>query len=95
MAIGGGATGNYTNGVLNLVAINALNYLSGNIGKPGGILFNPKPAFANPVKTSQTDILQLKSDISDAGALIVYNTNPAFNALVHQILVRLCRLYLL
>ena len=80
LAIGGGATGNYTNGVLNLVAINALNYLSGNIGKPGGILFNPKPAFANPVKTSQTDILQLKSDISGAGALIVYNTNPAFNA---------------
>jgi len=80
LAIGGGATGNYTNGVLNLLAINALNYLSGNIGKPGGILFNPKPAFAKPVKTGQTDILQLKSHISGAGALIVHNTNPAFTA---------------
>jgi anaerobic selenocysteine-containing dehydrogenase len=80
LAVGGSAVANYTNGVLNLLAINALNYLSGNIGKPGGILFNPKPAVGKANMTNHTDILQLTSDLSGAGALIVYNTNPVFSA---------------
>ena len=80
LAIGGGATANYSNGVSNLVAINALNYLSGNIGVPGGILFNPKPAFSDSSSNKQADILQLKNEISGSEVLIVNNTNPVFNA---------------
>ncbi len=80
LAIGGGATANYSNGVSNLVAINALNYLSGNIGVPGGVLFNPEPAFSGSSLNKQTDILQLKNEISGSEVLIVNNTNPVFNA---------------
>ncbi|SVC25926.1 uncharacterized protein METZ01_LOCUS278780, partial [marine metagenome] len=43
LAIGGGAAGDHSNGVETLIAINALNYLIGNIGKAGGVVFNPEP----------------------------------------------------
>lgn len=41
LAIGGGTAGAHTNGVFNLSAIYALNHLVGNVGKPGGVIFNP------------------------------------------------------
>ena len=44
MAIGGGSAAAHTNGLFNLKAIYALNYLVGSVGKPGGIIFNPEPA---------------------------------------------------
>ena len=44
LAIGGGSAANHSNGVDTLVAVNALNYLVGNLGKPGGLVFNPEPA---------------------------------------------------
>ena len=39
LAIGGGSAGNNTNGVDTLVAVNALNYLVGNLGNEGGLVF--------------------------------------------------------
>ena len=83
LAIGGGASGNYSNGTINLVAVNALNYLSGNIGEIGGILFNSKPSFSVSSQkrpTSFSRILQLIDDVSagKVNVLIVHNTNPLF-----------------
>ncbi|MFQ5860459.1 MAG: molybdopterin-dependent oxidoreductase, partial [Dehalococcoidia bacterium] len=43
LAIGGGPAAAQTNGLFNLTAIFALNFLVDNIGKPGGIRFNPPP----------------------------------------------------
>src|SRR6185295_7102966 len=42
LALGGGAAAGATNGGATLVAINALNYLAGNLGQPGGVLANPQ-----------------------------------------------------
>lgn len=41
LAIGGGSAGAHSNGLFNLEAIYALNYLVGSVGTPGGIIFNP------------------------------------------------------
>ena len=41
LAIGGGSAGATNNGLFNLEAIYALNYLVGSVGAPGGITFNP------------------------------------------------------
>ena len=41
LAIGGGSAAAHTNGVFNLTAIYALNYLVGAVGRPGGIILNP------------------------------------------------------
>ena len=41
LAIGGGSAGAHTNGLFNLEAIYALNYLVGSVGTKGGIKFNP------------------------------------------------------
>ncbi|MCI0797567.1 MAG: molybdopterin-dependent oxidoreductase [Chloroflexi bacterium] len=41
LAIGGGSSGAHTNGLFNLEAIYALNYLVGSVGTPGGVIFNP------------------------------------------------------
>ena len=41
LAIGGDSTAAHTNGLFNLSAIYALNYLVGSVGTKGGVLFNP------------------------------------------------------
>jgi len=41
LAIGGGSAGAHSNGLFNLEAIYALNYLVGSVGAAGGIRFNP------------------------------------------------------
>ena len=41
LAIGGGSAGAHSNGLFNLEAIYALNYLVGSVGAEGGIRFNP------------------------------------------------------
>ena len=42
LAIGGGSAGAHSNGLFNLEAIYALNYLVGSVGAEGGIRFNPE-----------------------------------------------------
>ncbi|MBI2965929.1 MAG: molybdopterin-dependent oxidoreductase [Chloroflexi bacterium] len=45
LVIGGGSAGAHTNGVQNLSAIYALNYLLGSVGARGGVWFNPPSPF--------------------------------------------------
>tara|TARA_B110000116_G_scaffold167454_1_gene144705 strand:- start:571 stop:2850 length:2280 start_codon:yes stop_codon:yes gene_type:complete len=83
LAIGGGAAGNHTNGVDTLVAVNALNYLVGNIGKPGGVVFNPDPVVGSSTAGRQANFAAMQDLAENArqGAievLIINNTNPLF-----------------
>ena len=83
LALGGGAMGGHTNGVDALVAVNALNYLAGNVGRPGGVLFNPPPAFgprARAAHASYRDMLALAEDARRGRIeiLVVSDTNPVF-----------------
>lgn len=81
LAIGGGAAGNHTNGVDILIAVNALNYLVGNLGRAGGLVFNPPPAVDSPRRqASYRTMLELAQD-ARAGrieVLILNKTNPVF-----------------
>ena len=47
LAIGGDTAGSHTNGADSLSAIYSLNYLADNVGKKGGVIFQPKPALPN------------------------------------------------
>ena len=83
LAIGGGAAANHTNAVDTLVAVNALNYLVGNIGKAGGVVFNPDPVTGGSVIDRQANYRTMQNLIENArdgniDVLIVNNTNPAF-----------------
>jgi len=83
LAIGGGATANHTNGVDALVAVNALNYLVGNLGKEGGVVFNPDPLIGQGLRPRQASYDQMLDFIDDARAgridvLIINGTNPVF-----------------
>jgi anaerobic selenocysteine-containing dehydrogenase len=83
LAIGGGAAANHSNGVDTLVAINALNYLVGNIGKPGGVVFNPSPVNGGSTGSRQADYRAMQDFVENArqgqiDVLIINNTNPAF-----------------
>ena len=82
LAIGGGAASAHTNGVDTLVAVNALNYLIGNIGRPGGVIFNPQPAVAGGAgrRANFRSMQQLaeRARGGDIDVLIVSNANPLF-----------------
>ncbi len=83
LAIGGGAAGNHTDSVNALVAVNALNYLAGNIGKPGGVVFNPDPVAGGSAIDRQANYRTMQQLVENArdgriDVLIVNNTNPAF-----------------
>jgi menaquinone reductase, molybdopterin-binding-like subunit len=83
LAIGGGAAANHTNGVDTLVAVNALNYLVGNIGRPGGVVFNPDPVTGGSAIDRQANYRTMREFVENArngniDVLIVNNTNPAF-----------------
>ncbi|MED5534236.1 MAG: molybdopterin-dependent oxidoreductase [Pseudomonadota bacterium] len=83
LAIGGGAAGNYSNGVDTLVAVNALNYLVGNLGREGGLVFNPEPIVgrgANASQATYSSMLDLARDArqGEIDVLILNQTNPVF-----------------
>lgn len=83
LAIGGGAAGNHSNGVDTLVAVNVLNHLVGNIGKAGGVVFNPAPAIPQAASNRHANYRSLKalSERAQQGSidvLIVNSANPAF-----------------
>lgn len=83
LAIGGGAAGNHSNGVDTLVAVNALNYLAGNLGVEGGVVFNPEPVSGRGLSSRQANysgMLEFAEDarLGEIGALIVNQTNPVF-----------------
>ena len=85
LAIGGGEAGAHSNGLFNLSAIFALNYLVGSVGKrpgEGGIIFNP-PAPIDGIPSAATagsfgDWLRVTSDLRDGRIkiLMVHGANP-------------------
>jgi len=83
LAIGGGAAGQYSNGVDTLTAVNALNYLVGNLGKKGGLVFNPEPAFGPQPQLHRADYRTMVEFAEAARegrieVLIINQTNPVF-----------------
>jgi anaerobic selenocysteine-containing dehydrogenase len=83
LAIGGGAAGGHTNGVDILVAVNALNYLVGNLGAQGGLVFNPPPVVGAGFPQRQASyrtMLELAQDARNGRieVMIVSKTNPVF-----------------
>ncbi len=83
LAIAGGATAAGTNAVASIVAVNALNYLAGNLSQPGGIIFNPDPAFSATAGSRQAGFQGMLDLIGamkagDVDVLLVHDTNPVF-----------------
>ena len=83
LAIGGGEAGAHTNGLFNLSAIFALNYLVGSVGTKGGIIFNPPPPEElelppPPTSGSLVDWLRAADDIRTGKIklLMVNGANP-------------------
>jgi len=83
LAIGGGGAAAGTNGVTTLLAINLLNYVNGNIGKAGGVLFNPEPAISGGSGQrlgSHKEMQKFIKSMSrgDVDVLLLTSTNPAY-----------------
>ena len=84
LAIGGGSAGAHSNGLFNLNAIYALNYLSGSVDQLGGITFNPSPPISDlptaPDATSFSDFRDLAGRMSGGQikALLVRNADPFY-----------------
>lgn len=87
LAIGGGNAGSHSNGMDTMIAINALNYLVGNLGQPGGVVFNPSPVVGSDSHTlphaRQANYHRMLEFIDEARegkieVLILNNTNPVF-----------------
>ena len=83
LAIGGDGAGRHSNGVDALTAITALNYLAGNLGIEGGMVFNPEPLAGQGAAARQASyraMLELAEDARQGRiqVLIVNRTNPVF-----------------
>ncbi|HIM36723.1 MAG TPA: 4Fe-4S ferredoxin [Dehalococcoidia bacterium] len=84
LAIGGGSAGAQTNGLFNLKAIYALNYLVGSVAAEGGIRFNPGSPLDNAPASAPTgtlnDWIRVKQDL-DSGAInmmLLRQANPVY-----------------
>ncbi len=64
LAIGGGSAGAHSNGLFNLEAIYALNYLVGSVGAGGGIRFNPASPLEGVPAGSQAGSLSDWADVA-------------------------------
>ena len=80
LAVGGSSAGAHTNGLFNLAAIYSLNVLVGNIGKEGGLHFNPvplSPAAGQSLPDSTfRDWQAIAADIGNVEVLMVRNADP-------------------
>jgi menaquinone reductase, molybdopterin-binding-like subunit len=84
LAIGGGQAGAHTNGTASVAAVLLLNVLTGNVGIPGGVLFNeatpiaglPDPASASGLPEWQRLVTSIRSGEIDAA--FVYDANPVY-----------------
>jgi anaerobic selenocysteine-containing dehydrogenase len=79
LALGGGAASAGTNGGATMLAVNALNYLAGNLGQPGGVLANPQPPIpdGHERRGHQGAVRDLLAAAA-AKTLIVRGANPLF-----------------
>ena len=83
LAIAGGATTAGTNAVASVVAVNALNYLAGNLNQPGGVIFNSGASYSRAGDSRQTGLqgaLELVNAMKagDVEVLLLHDTNPVF-----------------
>ena len=81
LAIAGGAAAAGTNAVASLIAVNALNHLAGNLGQPGGIIFNAAPAFGSATRhAGLTQMAELAVAMQDGAieVLLLHDTNPVY-----------------
>ncbi|MGA9883131.1 MAG: molybdopterin-dependent oxidoreductase [Candidatus Acidiferrales bacterium] len=88
VALIGDAAAAYTNSLFSTLAVNALNALLGNVGKPGGIQFSPvwnsgngKPTGAQELSGGEavrTLAEEIESNPDSVGALLIYGANPVF-----------------
>ena len=83
LAIGGGEAGAQSNGMFNLTAIYALNFLVGSVGRrpgSGGVVFNPAPPVASAAVDagSLTDWMTAAEDLRSGSVrvLMVRGANP-------------------
>ena len=82
LAIGGGSASAHTNGLFNLEAIYALNYLVGSVGSKGGIRFNPDSPLKDVPAASQAGTLnewkRVKEDLANSNIrmLMLHQTDP-------------------
>ncbi|MBM2825955.1 MAG: molybdopterin oxidoreductase [Dehalococcoidia bacterium] len=85
LAIGGTYAAAHTNGVANLTAIYALNFLVGSVGTPGGVLLNPQPPLetvaapiaANTIAQWEDAAKGIISGASPVNLLMVHGANPS------------------
>ena len=83
VAIGGGLAAAQTNGSFNMTAVYLLNALVGNIGKKGGILFNPaaplKDVTSNAAATPFIEFERFADRMrkNDVKAMLVHGADPA------------------
>ena len=84
LAIGGDSAGAQKNGLFNLEAIYALNYLVGSAGAPGGLRFNPKSPLPEwpqpPVAASISDWRETVSALNEGKTklLMVHQADPVY-----------------
>ncbi len=80
--IGGAATA-HTNGSFNALAVNALNFLLGSLGKPGGLFFSATVTQESELLRIlqvpiDTFVKQIQSNPDSVQVLLLYNANPIF-----------------
>jgi anaerobic selenocysteine-containing dehydrogenase len=79
VAIIGGAPLAHTNGLFNALAVNALNALAGNVGRPGGIFFTPGNSKRSPSPAIDKVAAQiLAAQTSPIQMLLLNDANPVF-----------------
>ncbi len=82
LAIGGGSAGAHNNGLFNLEAIYALNYLVGSVGAPGGVRFNPgSPLEGIPASAEEATLADWSKAAEDirggnTGLVLVNGVDP-------------------
>ena len=83
VAIGGGLAAAQTNGLYNMTAVYMLNALVGNVGKKGGVIFNPPAPIPNVVSTAPANPLMNFQRFADemrrgeVNAVLVRGVDPA------------------
>jgi anaerobic selenocysteine-containing dehydrogenase len=86
LAIGGGSAAAQSNGLFNMIAIHSLNVLVGNLGKAGGVRFNPAPVAGLPANAggaSLQDWVRLSDRIANGKpnpvqVVMVHGANPVY-----------------
>ena len=84
LAIGGDSVGSHTNGFDSLSAIYSLNYLVNNIGKKGGVIYQPKPAMPelinNEIPGSFSEWEKVTTDMREGkiNILLTSNIDPVY-----------------